>query len=75
MLAKELRGKTQAELVAMLREHRQRLNSLRAEVAEGKAKNVRELRRLKREVARCLTVLRQTEVTVAPVPPPPATVR
>ena len=67
MKAKELRAKTSAEIEAMLQEHRQRFAVLRAEVIEGKAKNVRELRFLRREIARLITLAHQAKA--APAPP------
>lgn len=57
MITKELREKSDAELHLLLRSERERLRSLRVDLAQGKVKNVEDLRVIKRDIARLLTVL------------------
>jgi len=59
MKKKELRQKTTQELREMLTDHRQRVGQLQYELASKKHKNVMEIRTLKREVARIITLLKQ----------------
>ena len=54
----EIRQKPKKELESMLLEKRERLRNLRFDLASGKVKNVREIRELKKEIARVLTLLR-----------------
>lgn len=56
--AKELKTKSPAELQTMLQENRERLRAMRFDLAAGKMKNVREIRVVKRDIARILTLLR-----------------
>ncbi|MEK7503828.1 MAG: 50S ribosomal protein L29 [Patescibacteria group bacterium] len=58
MKISEIRQKTKKELESMLRERRERLRNLRFDLASGKVKNVREIRELKKDIARVLTLLR-----------------
>lgn len=55
----ELRQKSKAELQKMLQDSRERLRQLRFDLAAGKVKNVREVRKIKKEIARILTLLKQ----------------
>jgi len=55
----ELRQKSKMELEKTLRENRERLRQLRFDLSSGKVKNVREIRNLKKEIARILTLLKQ----------------
>lgn len=57
----ELRGKTGTELQGLLRELRGKLQNLSFELAQGKVKNVREVRKTKRDIAQILTVLHQKD--------------
>lgn len=57
MRISELSQKTEAELQKILRESREKLRQLRFDLAAGKVKNVREIRRLRKEIARILTLL------------------
>lgn len=57
MSLKELKNKTEKELIQLRDEKKDRIRHLRFVIASGKLKNVRELRNLKREVARILTIL------------------
>ena len=54
----ELRQKPNRELERLLKEDREKLRLLRFDLAAGKAKNVREIRGTKKEIARILTLLK-----------------
>jgi large subunit ribosomal protein L29 len=58
MKTKELRQKLEGELEKLLKEDRERLRQLRFDLSSGKIKNVREIRKIKREIARVLTLLK-----------------
>jgi large subunit ribosomal protein L29 len=60
-----LKGAPPAELLKMLKERRERLRSLRFDLAAGKVKNVSELRAVRKEIARLLTLLRLAETAEA----------
>ncbi len=51
----EIRSKKKAELEKLLRENREKLRQLKFDLASGKVKNVREIRRIKKEIARIIT--------------------
>lgn len=55
----ELRQKPQSELQKMLEESREKLRQLRFDLSSGKVKNVREIRMIKKDIARIMTLLRQ----------------
>jgi large subunit ribosomal protein L29 len=55
----ELRQKSLSELQKLLIESRERLRELRFDLAAGKVKNIREIRKVKRNIARILTLLNQ----------------
>jgi large subunit ribosomal protein L29 len=55
----ELKKKTKAELKKLLLENREKLRALRFDLASGKLKNVREIRYLKKDIARILTLLKE----------------
>lgn len=55
----ELRQKTIQEKQNILRDDREKLKQLRFDLAAGKVKNVREIRRVKKEIAQILTLLKQ----------------
>ncbi|MFH1780505.1 MAG: 50S ribosomal protein L29 [Candidatus Nealsonbacteria bacterium] len=57
MKISEIRQKSKNELESMLQEKRERLRNLRFDLASGKVKNFREIRELKKEIARILTLL------------------
>lgn len=59
MKISELRSKTGNELDKFLQENRERLRLLRFDLASGKIKNVREIRRIKKDIAKALTLLKQ----------------
>lgn len=54
----ELRQKTKLELQKLLQDSREKLRQLRFDLASGKIKNVRQIRELKKEIARILTLLK-----------------
>lgn len=54
---KELKTKTQSELQRFLAESRDRLRDLRFKDASKQLKNVRDIRKLRVEIARIMTVL------------------
>jgi len=55
----ELKQKSKDELKKILQDLRERLRQLRFDLAAGKVKNVREIRKIKKEIARILTLLGQ----------------
>jgi large subunit ribosomal protein L29 len=59
MKAKELRQKTEKELRDLLNESRDKLGQLRFDLASKKLKNIREIRELRKDIARILTILSQ----------------
>ncbi|MBI2625317.1 MAG: 50S ribosomal protein L29 [Candidatus Nealsonbacteria bacterium] len=61
MKVQELRQKQENELKALLKESRERLRQLRFDLAAGKVKNVREIREIKKNIAKILTILCQKE--------------
>ncbi|MFH1714427.1 MAG: 50S ribosomal protein L29 [Candidatus Nealsonbacteria bacterium] len=52
----ELKQKTKEELGNILQQDRENLRQLRFDLAAGKVKNVREARRIKKEIAQILTL-------------------
>ena len=61
MKAVELKKKTNKELKKLLIENKERLRSLRFDLASGRVKNVREIRNLKKGIARILTLIKLQE--------------
>ena len=59
MKIQELRRRSKSELRELLLESRERLHSLRFELASGKVKNVRAVRMLKKDIARILTLIKE----------------
>jgi len=55
----ELRQKSKKELQKLLQDNQDRLRQLRFDLASGKVKNVREIRQIKKDIARILTTLCQ----------------
>jgi len=55
----EWRKKSKMELQKLLKDDREKLQQLQFDLAAGKVKNVREIRRLKKEIARILTLLNE----------------
>lgn len=60
----ELQQKNTEELKKILEQDRERLRQLRFDLASGKVKNVREIRKLKKIIARVLTLLKQTKKVI-----------
>ena len=56
---KDFQRISKKELESVLREKRERLRRLRFDLAAGKVKNVREIREVRRDIARGLTLLKQ----------------
>ena len=56
MKAKELRQKTKEELAIMIKENREKLRSLRFDLAGQKLKKTDQIGKVKREVAQILTL-------------------
>lgn len=54
----ELRQKTKSELQKTLQDSREKLRQLRFDLAAGKVKDIREIRRVKKDIARMLTILK-----------------
>ncbi|KPJ54912.1 hypothetical protein AMJ47_02470 [Parcubacteria bacterium DG_72] len=54
----EIKRKSKKELQKTLKELRERLRQLRFDLAAGKVKNIREIRAIKKDIARILTWLR-----------------
>jgi large subunit ribosomal protein L29 len=63
MKAKELRQKNDNELEKILQEKRKKLYQLRSDLVAGKVKNVREIRMVKKDIARILTILNERKLS------------
>lgn len=61
MKIKELNQKPKDELKKNLGENRELLRSLRFDLAAGKVKNIRQLRTVKKDIAKILTLLNQKQ--------------
>ncbi len=59
MKTKELKSKSEGELKRMLAEAREKLRQLRFDIQLKQSKNVRELRNVKKDIARLMTLLKQ----------------
>lgn len=55
----ELRKKSKSEIKKLLQDLRARLRALRFDLVAGKVKNVREIRQIKKDIARTLTILKE----------------
>ena len=53
----ELQKKTDEELLKIMAEERTKLQQLRFDLPGGKVKNIREIRQIRRSIARILTLL------------------
>ena len=58
MKTRELSQRSKEELQKILQESRERLRVLRFDLVSGKVKNVREIRKIKKDIARILTLLK-----------------
>lgn len=56
----ELRKKTKGQLEKFLLQKREKLRNLRFDLASGQVKNVREIRHLKKDIARILTIIKES---------------
>ena len=59
MKSSELKQKPKKELQKLLQNNQDKLRQLRFDLASGKVKNVREIRQIKKDIARILTILCQ----------------
>lgn len=59
MKIQELKQIPEQELNKLLQDSREKLRQLRFDLASGKVKNVREIRQIKKDVARILTLFSQ----------------
>ena len=59
MKIKELRQKTDKELKELLAEDQHKLGQLKFDLAAKKLKNVRQIRELRKEIARIITILKK----------------
>lgn len=55
MKVSELQQKSESELRQLLQDRRERLRQLKFDLASGKVKNIREIRQIKKDIARILT--------------------
>ena len=55
----EIRKKSKSELDKLLQESKKKVRVLRFDLASGKVKNVREIRKTKKDIARILTILKK----------------
>jgi len=60
----ELKNKPREELAKFVKEGREKLRSLKFDLAAGKVKDIGELRSLRKDLARALTFMRQGENAV-----------
>ncbi len=65
MQASELRELPDPELLERLDEHKQELFALRFQTVTGQLDDTAQVKRVKREIARILTVLRERELAAA----------
>ncbi len=61
MKSAEIRQKPKEELLKNVKDYREKLRSLRFDLASGKVKNVREIRNIKKDIARILTILKEKQ--------------
>lgn len=59
MKPSEIRQKSKEELNKLLQDKREKLRQFRFDLASGKVKNIREIRMVKKDIARILTILCQ----------------
>jgi len=58
----ELRQKARNELHKRLKEKREKLRQLSFNLASGKVKNVREIRKIRKDIARMITIIKEKDV-------------
>jgi large subunit ribosomal protein L29 len=61
MKTAELRKRDGKELVKMVQELTKKLSDLRFKFSSGKLKNVKEIKNSKKEIARILTIIKETQ--------------
>ncbi len=61
MKIKELREKPVEDLKVLLKESQEKLRSLKFDLATGKVKNVRQIRLMKKDIARILTIITKSK--------------
>jgi large subunit ribosomal protein L29 len=59
MKSAEIRQKPKEELLKNVKDYREKLRGLRFDLASGKVKNVKEIRNIKKDIARILTILKE----------------
>ena len=57
----EIRKKSKSELRKLLTELKGKLRSLRFDLSSGKVKNVREIREIRKRIAKILTILKEAK--------------
>ena len=62
----DLQKKTEEDMMKMLAEYRTRLQELGFKIAANQVKNVREVRQIKKDIARILTHLKATNKKTEP---------
>jgi len=62
MKASDLRKKSKSELYSLLAELREKKKKLKIDLASAKLKNVKEISKVKKDIARILTILREMEL-------------
>ena len=55
----ELKQKSRKELQKLLMDNREELRQMRFDLASGKIKNVKEIRQVRKDIARILTILKK----------------
>ena len=63
--SQEFRGLSEEELTTKLREAKEELFNLRFQVVTGQLDDPRQLSKVRREIARVLTVMREREIAAA----------
>ncbi len=59
MKIKEIRQKSKLELKKLLQDSKERLQQLRFDLFSGKVKNVKEIRNIKKDIARILMITKE----------------
>jgi large subunit ribosomal protein L29 len=59
MKVKELRQKSKDDLNKILQDDREKMRQIRFDLSSGKVKNVREINKIKKDIARILTILNE----------------
>jgi large subunit ribosomal protein L29 len=64
MKAKELKNKKPDELKQLLKEKREKLYQFKVDLSAGKVKDIREIRLIKKDIARILTILKEKNIKI-----------